>query len=386
MRILFSVSGIGLGHSTRCHRIISRLDSGNDIYIITSGDGLKYFTRLRYKVYPLPQIQFKWGESGFSLLNTLVSTYINLNWYGSWVKLERRLIKHINPDMLVIDSRIETIFSSINLNLPKLIITNQISVATRYRVIDDALILPFFPKIWLSSNTYKIIIPDFPPPYTLTYMNNIKPIQYYGSDLLDKIVFTGPLIDMPRDMVLPSHESRKWDVVFFISGPELDRKIFSNKMVRVLRSLSKKYRVYMSLGDPSLKSLSIERGYYKIEGWARSQYEALSSGRVCIVRGGHTTIMEAIYTLTPIIVIPAKNQTEQIENGLRVRELGIGEVVYPGWMRNNQDKLMHYIDKILNNLDKYVWRLSKLRRILLRSDPINKVIDLINVLGGSRGG
>ena len=44
LKLLFIVNGLGLGNSTRCDAIITRLiKRGLDIDVLTSGNGLQYF-------------------------------------------------------------------------------------------------------------------------------------------------------------------------------------------------------------------------------------------------------------------------------------------------------------------------------------------------------
>ena len=41
---MFLINGLGMGNSTRCHAVIEQLaDSGCEIHVLTSGNGLTYF-------------------------------------------------------------------------------------------------------------------------------------------------------------------------------------------------------------------------------------------------------------------------------------------------------------------------------------------------------
>ena len=62
-----------------------------------------------------------------------------------------------------------------------------------------------------------------------------------------------------------------------------------------------------------------------------------------IIRGGHSSIGHAISSGKPSIIIPIENQSEQIQNAIRVNELDLG--IY---MKNEEEALGENIQSVIN--------------------------------------
>lgn len=65
----------------------------------------------------------------------------------------------------------------------------------------------------------------------------------------------------------------------------------------------------------------------KVFGFTERAFEFMQMADVAIIHGGHGTMMEAIVSGTPLIVVPA--QKEQSDNARRVVDLGVGRIIAP---------------------------------------------------------
>ena len=369
-RILFSICGIGLGHSHRSYRLIRGLEEyGYDIYVVTGGDGLPFFKNYLYPLYNVERMEFEWKDVGLSVERTVALSFRGFyKQYKQFVR-EYKLAKLLDIDLIVSDSETPPLFMSRLLNIPSIVITNQLAIISNYNSIDK-LLSSVMPKIWGLANS--IIIPDLPPPYTITYKNNVYPLEIFP-ELRDKVSFIGQIIDMDSiDIYVKPHDERNNDVYILVSGPFHDRKIFSRRMIHLSILLSSRYKTYVSLGDSHL-SFSYSRRNLAVFGWVDDTLGVLEDSRLVIVRGGQTSIFESILRGTPILVIPPKGQTEQLENASRVKMLGIGDFVEPD-KSGSFDYIMSCIDRIFSDYQFYVDNVLKVRRILLSCGGLKKAV------------
>lgn len=375
MRFVFSVCGIGMGHSQRSYRLMQFLrELGHEIYVITSGDGSLFFRDKEFPKFIVEDLDFEWGEAGLSLKRTVAksveSGYVLFKHY----RRERSIIRDISPDIVVADSRGAPLIVCRQYDIPSVLITNQLAVISG-RVTADKLIASYMPRFWALSD--KIIIPDMPPPYTITYLNNVYPLSLDPS-LGDKVYFIGPLLSLKTlNMDLRSFEDKKYDVFIFVSAPSLDRKYYSMTMMRLARELARRYSVLLSIGEPGFRDYEVVFDNLEVRGWVRDPFESLSMSRVVILRGGQTAIMESIIAGTPMLVIPALNQTEQLENARRVKSLGIGEFIYPDDFYRDKKLLFNGISMLMDNYDWYYHNIINVRNKLLSSGGVEKAVEII---------
>ena len=65
----------------------------------------------------------------------------------------------------------------------------------------------------------------------------------------------------------------------------------------------------------------------KVFGFTERAFEFIQTADAAIIHGGHGTMMEAIVSGTPLIVVPS--QKEQLDNARRVIDLGVGRIIPP---------------------------------------------------------
>jgi UDP:flavonoid glycosyltransferase YjiC (YdhE family) len=111
--------------------------------------------------------------------------------------------------------------------------------------------------------------------------------------------------------------------------------------------LPENYQVVMSLGYPNTSIKPVHRGKVSIYGWVPNRFEYLKACDLVVSRAGHGTITQSICFGKPMVLIPTPSHTEQVNNALRVKEMGIAEVLDQKDV--SRDTLAKVIDGMLSD-------------------------------------
>ena len=107
MKVLFLISGLGMGNSTRCHAIISELNClGAEIEILTSGNGSEYFQG-RVEVNRLHEmVPFRYGSKSGRISVTQTRGLIPEYRRAASENTQRleAILDSFEPDIVVSDS------------------------------------------------------------------------------------------------------------------------------------------------------------------------------------------------------------------------------------------------------------------------------------------
>jgi len=178
----------------------------------------------------------------------------------------------------------------------------------------------------------EILVPDFPEPYTVCYMNLEVPER-----LRKRLKFVGPILSKRPDE-LPGREELKEKLGFDpdrplilapVAGTERDRSFFVRTVFRILKKMvSKGYQAVLSLGRPDRKhKVFMDKDGLRVLYWISDFPAYLKASDVVVMRGGHTSIMYCMAYGRPMLIIPMPSHTEQMLNALRVKKLGVAKVM-----------------------------------------------------------
>ena len=383
-KILISVCGIGSGHASRSLRIARYLvRKGFSVAISCYGDAVNYFTRLGYKVNIDSGLSFYWRDGALSKLNSIaISIFRWRSVIDGFHKLAQ-YIKYFSPDVIISDSRITPLFLARKYHIPSILITNQLSVKLKRH--DNSLLNEFVssivPKIWSIAD--EVAIADLPPPYTLTRWNNLYSI-YKSSLSLSKVKFIGPIGYNSNIKLYKSLSSKYYDIFLFLSGPRDDRRGIMLGIIKLAKLLSRKYKIVVSLGDPELSHIIFKSSRIECYGWVKDPLYFLRHSKLAITRGGYNAIIEAILSSTPLVIMPALNQTEQMENANQVVKLGIGKYVYPNFSVYSVDtiykRILQLSYEIFDDYNSYIRNIERMKQILMRYNGLENIYRLVNNL------
>jgi UDP-N-acetylglucosamine--N-acetylmuramyl-(pentapeptide) pyrophosphoryl-undecaprenol N-acetylglucosamine transferase len=201
-------------------------------------------------------------------------------------------------------------------------------------------------RIWADVN--QILIPDFPPPYTISTKNLHVPRAYRK-----KMNLIGPILPVSSSDLPDKKELRKKlgleeskPVIFApISGPAKERAYFTGVLRQIFSRFPDDYQIVMSLGYPNSSVEPVANGNVVIRGWIPNRFEYLKACDVVVSRGGHGTLSQSICYGKPIILVPTPNHTEQFNNCKKAAELGVAEIIQQEDL--TVDSLLAAVQKVL---------------------------------------
>ena len=359
MRVIFCPSGVGLGHVGRCIPIARNLESsGIQILFSTYREGFNYVQKEGFNVVKSPDIGVAVKPDGsidFRKTTVNPGPFITIYTIMQQIDAEINIMQSFKPDVVVSDSRASSLLAAKFLGIPRICILNQFQVFIPRRKrflklarIADATTMTLVGRIW--ADTIQALIPDFPPPYTISNKNLHIPKAYHK-----KMKFICPILpvnstDLPEKKQLRKKLGLDDDkhVIFApISGPAKERAYFTGILRQILQEFPENYQIVMSLGYPNSSIETIKNGNLIIHGWLSNRFEYMKASDIIVSRGGHGTISQSICFGRPMVLIPTPSHTEQYNNSKKAAELGVAEII----KQENLSKeiLLTKIKNILDN-------------------------------------
>jgi UDP-N-acetylglucosamine--N-acetylmuramyl-(pentapeptide) pyrophosphoryl-undecaprenol N-acetylglucosamine transferase len=371
MRVLFTPSGVGLGHVGRCIPIARKLErDGAEILFSTYREGFKYVQQEGFQAVEAPDIGVQVKPDGsidFRLTTVNPGPFLTVYTIMKQVDAEIDYIQAFEPDVVVSDSRASSLVAAKLLNIPRICILNQYQVFIprrqrflRLARIADATTLTLVGRIW--ADVTQALIPDFPPPYTISTKNLHIPKAYHK-----KMKFIGPILPVHYNELPEQKELRKKlglskdkPVIFApISGPAKERAYFTGVLRQIFSKFSDDYQIVMSLGYPNSSVEPVTNGNLSIHGWIPNRFEYLKACDVVVSRGGHGTLSQSVCYGKPLILVPTPSHTEQFNNSKKAVELGVADIIQQEEL--SRDVLLASVRKVLEK-NSFQQRAEQLQR------------------------
>lgn len=387
MKIYFGVCGIGLGHAGRCVPIANRLrESGAEILFSTYRDAVEYIKEEGYPVVEPPSMGAMVKPDGtIDFRQTVVNPgpFLAAFTFMRQIETEIRFMRSFKPDVVISDSRVSPLLAARTLGIPNLCIVNQFQIIIprkkrllRLAKIVDTGELAIIGGIWVSC-TAPLLIPDFPPPYTISTGNLKMPRNYFKH-----VRFVGPILptypeDLPsRDDIREYLGFEKDKPLIFapISGPIKERAYIIEILKDIFRTFPPDYQIVMSTGSPSNPVEVVKCRHFTIYNWIPNRFEYLKACDLVISRAGHGTLMQSIHYEKPMILIPTPSHTEQTNNAKRAQEMGIAEVIEQSDV--NKEKLLKTVNRVLFD-DSYKRNVKKIRENTVGMNGLKVIVETI---------
>lgn len=359
MRVYFAPAGIGLGHVGRNVPIARKLQEKNaEIMFSTYRDGIGFIEKERLPLIEAPSIGFQVKPDGtVDFRQTAVNpgpflVYLTVL---KQVTAEIKTITKFRPDVIVSDSRASPLLAARLLGIPRICILNQFQVIIprkkrflRLAKLADFGTLTLVGKMWISGNT--VLIPDFPPPYTICTGNLNIPKSYKK-----KVELIGPILPERPEALPPKEEIREKlglpqnkPIIFApISGPLRERAFLTDMLKKTLMEFPEDYEVVMSLGLPNANDKPSRHGNVTIFEWLPNRFEYLKACDVVIGRAGHGTITQCMCYGKPTVLIPTPSHTEQLSNAKQAAAIGAAKVIQQD--KFSKERLLEKVGQILNS-------------------------------------
>jgi uncharacterized protein (TIGR00661 family) len=330
--IFYSVSGEGMGHSTRSEVVINHLlAQGHELVLFSYDRSFDYLYdsfKTNKKVLDFVKISginFVYEKNNFKLGKTIIreSTKISPLLIKNTSVFLDMMLKY-NPSLIITD------FEPISNRIAKLvgiplICIDNINFITKCEIdkkFRNSILKQFTKHILRFNGNFNFITAVFDVPLKKKYESNTY--------------LVGPIIgDCFKDAKITD---KNFVLVYQTTGS-------NDKLIDILKQSDEKYIIYGFNKDHTDKNLTFKKQSRK--GFVKD----LISCKAVIANAGFTLISEAVTLKKPIYSIPVKRQIEQEINGHYIAKSGYG--LYSKEI--NSSDLRHFLD----NLTKYRKELSK---------------------------
>jgi len=306
-RIIVAPLNWGLGHATRCIPIIKALLSfGFEPLLASDGEALwllkKEFPHL--ESIELPSYNITYSKKG---------NYFKFNLIKGLPKIVRTIKAEKKALEAIIEThKIEGVISDNRLGVyskkvPSVFITHQLQVLSGNTT-------------WLSTKLHQIFINRFDECWVPDHQGEFSLSGKLSQITLQKIPvkYIGTLSRFHK-----TESKIKYDILIILSGPEPQRTILEEKLLKVFESY--KGRLLFVKGIVEKEQKRIEKGNITIYNFMTSELleKNLNESELVISRSGYTTIMDLAKLNKKAFFIPTPGQFEQIYLAKRLTELGI---------------------------------------------------------------
>jgi UDP-N-acetylglucosamine--N-acetylmuramyl-(pentapeptide) pyrophosphoryl-undecaprenol N-acetylglucosamine transferase len=377
MRLLLSCSELGLGHVSRIIPLGKRLEkNGHEMFFYSGGKAYEMLQKEFSQVYKCQPIS--WYENAHGIITS--ASLINMLFPLPLFNMEqnrfemkksnametihryydlRENLHDIAPDILIADGDINALRLAQRWKIPSVYIANMIRPSYGF----SAFLSPGERLVErYVKNCSKIIIPDNPPPYTVSEYN-VGNLDNLG--LKEKVEYVGSFVD--RAAVEGSQEH----IFAPISGPVGTRAKLTKTLLPVLEKL--KTKCITSLGTPG-KKVSTKIGNCELHTWLSPQerQEAMKKAKFVIFSGGHATCFETIKYAKPSICIPT--QPEQLGNAAKLQDLNCSITA------KNSKQLEKAVEKMENEKEAYNQSMVALNKFSNRFRGLDRAVSIVETL------
>ncbi len=388
MKVYISLYGVGLGHASRMLLVANSLaEHGTDIRFSSFGDAVKYVSMHGFECFDVPPIEFTWNiDTGFSIKNSITRLPENLMHFIGQCGNEGKNIVKFNPDVIVSDTRLSSLMVAkaiglLQIKLPCITILNQIKLLLSPRLrevrvarVFERLMGEFLGGLWATSDS--LLIPDLPPPYTLSEEN----IWQIGSvsNKLQYIGFMAPKPIVNEEYVdkvakLLGFDRSKPIVFAHISGPDVTKTVVFKKVIEAMQNVTN-IQFVISEGKPNGDTVpkKIRDGWY-FE-WCPVRDEIFAMSDLLIMRGGHSTLAQAIQYGKPVVAIPIENHGEQLGNAKKAQKIGLGLALAQKDLK--PEEISDAVEQVLND-SSFESRAKMLMEIANRMDGTQNIVQKV---------
>ena len=302
------ICGEGLGHTSRCLALGKEfLAAGHEVHFGAYGYSKELVEKAGYKAHEIPSEIKLVGKAGtLDFTGSIEATLKNAHILGGPKLL--KLIRDIDPDIVISDSYYLGTLAAFTLRIPVYLIINQSNMEEFFknrgvplRILGE-LTRKFYNQIFEKVD--KIIIPDYPLPYTVCRKN-----LSFTPKIQEKLFYSGPLVKEKYEDV-EEIPLKKPHVVSLIGGFGYREPIFRKVLETAKLDPSINYTLISGPSlDPS-KLSDLPENVQLLE-FIKDTYPYLRSSEAVIAPGGHSTIMEALSFGIPILSFPDKGHSEQ---------------------------------------------------------------------------
>jgi len=362
MKVYFTPCGVALGHAGRCLPIAKEiLKEKGKILFSTYGDAVDFLRTENIPTVKVPEIKFEENKDGaVDLKTTATKAAKHIHTFLRQIEAEIKLLKVFDPDIVVSDSRLSPLIACHLLGKPSILLLHQLKMLIPHRRtlskleqklkhFGEFVIMYTLYPWWSLANV--ILIPDFPPPYTIA-KENLKTPQKI---LENKTKLIGPIISKRPEELPPSQDLKtklgfKKDkplIYAGMGGTKKEKHIINTILEKIFRKFPENYQIVFTRGYPDRPEIAYKKKNLLVYNWFKDRYILLKACDIVISRAGHNTVAEAIYFGKPLILVPTPAHSEHQGNAKSAQKMGIAKVIQQENL--NLKTLLKSIEEIMNN-------------------------------------
>ena len=298
-RVLVAPLDWGLGHATRCIPIILTLiEQGCEVIIAADGPVKNLLQKEFAQVEFLPlrgyDIAYSRKKSwfGIKILSQFPKIFLRIRAENKWLK---KAVGQYKIDAVISDNRPGLSHPAI----PCIYITHQLLIKTGYRFTE-----------WIAQKIHYHFINKYSSCWVPDWQgkNNLAGALSHPLRLPQiPVTYIGPLSRFKN-----SRADTKYDCCFLLSGPEPQRTIFENIVLKELETIQLKAVVIRGLPEETVVPVSQKTGVEILNHLPATALEkCLLQSKLIIARSGYSTIMDMVKLQKKSVLIPTPGQTEQ---------------------------------------------------------------------------
>lgn len=326
MRILYGISGEGMGHSTRSAVIIEELQKDNQMRIVSSGRPYEYLKKKFSDVEKVGGFFLVYRDNALKRRLTLFHNLVRMgSTFFHNLKFIRIIFK-FRPQIIITDFEPFTAMLGFILRKPVISIDNQYIVKTKIEFKKEMNKLDWF----IVRFVLALVVP-FAKHYIVTTF-------FYPENKKKNVTLVPPII---RKEIIKAKRKEKDYVLVYQTSPS------NKKLLEDLKKINEKFIVYGFHMNKKDKNL-IFREFSE-----KQIVKDMAECKAVITNGGFTLMSEALYLKKPILSEPVRKQMEQYINAKYLEKLGYGK-----YCEKADEKV---IREFLANLEFYKKNLKKMK-------------------------
>lgn len=370
MRIMIFICGEGLGHTSRCLALGKQLlAAGHEIKFGAYGYSKDLVEKTGYLAQEIPsEIKLVGKAGGLDLAGSIEATLKNAQILGGPKVL--KLIRDFKPDVVVSDSYYLGTLAAMVLKIPVYLIINQSNMEEFFKnrgvpiKLLGELTKKFYKEVF--EKTDKIIIPDYPLPYTVCRKN-----LDFAPKLREKLFYSGPLVRKKYEEV-DQIPLEKPHVVSLIGGFGYREPIFRKVLTTASLDPGINYTLISGPNLDTSKFRDIPKNVQLLR-FVEDTFPYIKSSDAVIAPGGHSTMMEALSFGVPILSFPDEGHSEQENNAAVIEEEGYGRMLS---YSTPPEVILECIREVLED-EKYRNKIERLQRLAAELEGPKAIRELL---------
>lgn len=321
MRILYGVSGVGLGHATRSEEIISHLErKGHKVLVFAYGEAHNFLKR-KFNVFEVEGAYLYFDCGALLLKKSIIKAIATV--IKSLTKSKRIIqkVKSFSPEICITDMEPITSLISKIFDLPLVSVGNYNPLSS----------LKNIPSRYRKGSRIANIVCNLMVPKPDEYLI----LSFSEKNIQKKVHIVDPVI---RNKII-NLKSKQSDFILVYATK------LSKDFEDLLKTVPEKFVVY----SYAKKSVDKNLTFKKI---SPSFVNDLQNAKAIIGTAGFSLISESLFLKKPFFAIPLEGHFEQMTNALILKRRGFGNFS----KKPSKQQIEYFIKKIpfyKNNLRDY---------------------------------